>query len=64
MTIEEHNHLIFEYDEVDKDISSMIIQIAEDMYDRLMSQFELSDLEGKYTLTICPNIKTFYREVW
>ena len=59
MTIEEHNHLIFEYDEVDKDISSMIIQIAEDMYDRLMPQFELSDLEGKYTLTICPDIKTF-----
>jgi len=59
MTIEGHNHLFFEYDEVDKDISSMIIQVAETMYDKLISQFELSDPDGKYTLTICPDIKTF-----
>lgn len=59
MIIEEHNHLLYEYDETDKDISTLIVQIAEDMYDRLISQFELSDLEEKYTLTICPDIKTF-----
>ena len=59
MIIEEHNHLFFEYDEADKDISTMIIQIAEDMYDRLISQFELSDFEDKYTLTLCPDVKTF-----
>ncbi|MBQ6552359.1 MAG: hypothetical protein IJL83_01895 [Clostridia bacterium] len=62
MITEEHNHLFFAFDEIDKDISAMIIQIAENMYDRLISQFELPDSKEKYTLTICPDIKTFMEQ--
>ncbi len=59
MIIEEYNHLFFEYDDLDREIATEMIRTAEQMYENLVLQFGLSDSQEKYTLTLCPDVRTF-----